>query len=89
MRNLEIPQARTMKELADVYSVSEEDLREQIENFPSLKAALEKAHFGGKIFFPKQQFYVFNSLGEIEKKTEPRRLPIKNNSSEDESSTTV
>lgn len=72
MRDLKIPKARTIKEMADLYQVSEEDFKNQIENYPTLESGLKKAFFKGKNFFPKQQFIVFKFLGvpENARKTE-------------------
>lgn len=58
--------ARTMAQMAELYEISEEDLRNQIESYPTIKSGLERAHFQGKIFFPKHQEVVFKSLGRPE-----------------------
>jgi len=63
MRDLKIPKARTMKEMADLYQVSEEDFKNQIENYPTLENGLKRTHFKGQVFFPKQQLIVFKFLG--------------------------
>ncbi len=55
--------ARTMAQMAELYEISEEDFRDQIENYPTIKSGLERAHYQGKIFFPKHQEVVFRSLG--------------------------
>ena len=55
--------ARTMAQMAELYEISEEDFRNQIENYPTIKSGLERAHYQGKIFFPKHQEVVFKSLG--------------------------
>ena len=58
--------ARTMAQMAELYEISEEDLRNQIENYPTIKNSLARAHYQGKILFPKHQDVVFRHLGRPE-----------------------
>ena len=64
-----------MVEMAELYSVSEEDFKIQLEAHKTLSDMLEKAFFTGKLFYPKHQNSVFRFLGdpiiEKPKKEEP------------------
>lgn len=55
--------ARAMAEMAEIYDVSEEDFRYQLENHVTLMKALQRQHYKGKFFFPKQQVTVVKYLG--------------------------
>ena len=62
-----ITKARTIEEMAEIYQVSVETFRAQIEGFEPLWNQLKKSNFMGRFFFPKQQLIVFRYLGDIEK----------------------
>jgi len=55
--------ARAMAEMAEIYDVSEEDFRYQLENHVTLMKALQRLHYKGKFFFPKHQVTVVKFLG--------------------------
>ena len=62
-----ITKARTIEEMAEIYQVSVETFRTQVEGFEPLWNQLKKSNFMGRFFFPKQQLTVFRYLGDIEK----------------------
>jgi len=62
-----ITKARTIEEMAEIYQVSVETFKAQIEGHKVLWDLLLKSNFMGSVFFPKQQLTVFRHLGDIDK----------------------
>jgi len=62
-----IIKARSIEEMAEIYQVTVETFRRQIEGYEPLWNQLLKSNFMGEVFFPKQQLTVFRYLGDVEK----------------------
>ena len=61
---MKIEKSRTITQMAVLYGVSEQQLREQMKDYDKLNKALSNIHFKGEIFFPKHQATLFRFLGE-------------------------
>ena len=56
---------RTMAEMAEIYKISEDDFREQIEDYKTSQSVLSRQHFRGKLFPPKHQLTIIKFLGAL------------------------